>query len=242
MRYLGRSKLDPLAAAKLQGLTQKVGEADDAKTEASRLWGQKSGKAWKLVRQALAEMCSGIKRCMYCEDSAGTDIEHFYPKSDYPERAFGWDNYLLACSTCNSNYKRDEFPVDDDGGPLLIDPSTEDPFDHLEFSPSTGKYEHQDRTGEESRRVFGLDRPELVKARLNTWEVAEVLIAAYAKRKAADHARTGELAEAIRELPMSGVVLSILRQAETGPAAVAADCRRALVDCPEIGAWFQGCS
>ena len=57
-------------------------------------------------------MAPGVQRCMYCLDSLGTDIDHFEPKSRRPLRTFCWHNHLLACSRCNSNYKREEYPCD----------------------------------------------------------------------------------------------------------------------------------
>lgn len=55
------------------------------------------------VRQRLTLMCSGAKRCHYCEDSVADEVEHFRPKSLYPELTFVWTNYLLVCGRCNSS-------------------------------------------------------------------------------------------------------------------------------------------
>jgi hypothetical protein len=49
--------------------------------------------------------------CQYCENNEGTDIEHIYPKGHFPERAFVFENYLWACSNCNTHYKKDTFSV-----------------------------------------------------------------------------------------------------------------------------------
>jgi hypothetical protein len=94
---------------------------------------------------------------MYCEDSLGTDIEHFWPKMAYPERAFAWDNYLLACSHCNSNLKRTQFPLDDSGAPRLIDPTRDEPAKHLMFLPSNGEFDACGPKGEDTILVFGLN-------------------------------------------------------------------------------------
>jgi uncharacterized protein (TIGR02646 family) len=76
------------------------------------------------------------ERCMYCLDSHGTDIEHFWPKTPYPERMFQWPNLLLCCAECG-RFKGDRFPVSD-GLPLLVDPTAEEPWLHLDFDPMTG--------------------------------------------------------------------------------------------------------
>lgn len=65
------------------------------------------------IKETLLEMCVGTEICNYCENNEATDIEHIYPKSFFPERAFHWDNYLLACKTCNSTYKQDRFAIFD---------------------------------------------------------------------------------------------------------------------------------
>jgi uncharacterized protein (TIGR02646 family) len=74
---------------------------------------------------------------MWCVDSHGSDIEHFWPKVAYPHRAFEWPNLLLCCTECG-RLKGDRFPRLPNGQPELVDPSAEDPWDHLDFDPDTG--------------------------------------------------------------------------------------------------------
>lgn len=122
------------------------------------------------IRALLFRMAPGVGRCMYCLDSLGTDIEHFEPKSRRPLRTFCWHNHLLACSHCNSNQKRTEYPCDDFGQCLLIDPSVDDPFDHLTLLPASGRFKAKTRKGRETLRVFGLnDRSELVYGRQDAY-------------------------------------------------------------------------
>lgn len=119
---------------------------------------------------------------MYCEDSAGTDIEHFYPKSRYPTRAFHWPNYLWACSHCNSNLKRTQFPLHGKR-PALIDPCAVDPMKHLQFLPSTGEYAAIGPRGAASINVFGLNDAstprKLPQARKDTFDKLQRLLEAY---------------------------------------------------------------
>ena len=126
------------------------------RTEAKRRWEQKAPATFEEIRETLQAMAPGIERCMYCESSEATHIEHFWPKRRAPCRAFDWNNYLLACSACNSNHKRDRFPRKN-GRPLLINPVEEDPINHLALSPK-GKYVPITPEGEHSITVFGLDR------------------------------------------------------------------------------------
>lgn len=60
---------------------------------AARLWPLRARRSnFHEVRTRLADMSAGAQRCCWCEDSAGTDIEHIRPKSLYPERTFRWEN------------------------------------------------------------------------------------------------------------------------------------------------------
>jgi hypothetical protein len=41
-------------------------------------------------------------RCVYCEDNAGSDLDHLRPKTLHPWLTFCWDNLIPACSTCGN--------------------------------------------------------------------------------------------------------------------------------------------
>ncbi|MFC7336133.1 HNH endonuclease [Haloferula chungangensis] len=44
-------------------------------------------------------------QCSYCEEPGSPQslhIEHIYPKDPHPEFEREWDNFLVACSTCNT--------------------------------------------------------------------------------------------------------------------------------------------
>ena len=69
-----------------------------------------SNSAFKVVRATLETMCSGARRCCYCEDSCADEVEHIRPKDLYPELVFAWENYLYACGPCNGP-KQNKFHV-----------------------------------------------------------------------------------------------------------------------------------
>lgn len=241
MRKIERRPLSDESLALLQQRTSSVAEADDPAAEARRLWGQKNNAAFDEIRATLREMAPGIERCMYCEDSEGTDIEHFHPKRHYPELAFTWTNYLLACSRCNSNYKRDRFPLDDDDEPLLVDPTREDPVEHIALAPSTGKLVDSTPKGKTSIEVFGLNRPTLARGRQNRWSsLVLALIPMYARARRAGQEQTmAALQRVIREEPFSSVLCQLIEIAGTEAAAevVPRACLAALAACPEIAEW-----
>lgn len=105
----------------------------------SRLWkSARQTRDMRAIAGELAAMTGPRERCMYCEDSRGTDIEHYWPKARYRERIFQWANMLLICAGCNRS-KGDRLPLGEDGQPLVIEPTSEQPWDHLFYDSRTGE-------------------------------------------------------------------------------------------------------
>lgn len=210
MRHLPRKNLDENTNKYLNRLTDRVTAAQNPKKQAESSWKRKGVVSFGKIRSKLAEMASSRSRCMYCEDSHGTDIDHFWPKSVYPEKAFLWENYLLACSYCNSNQKRQEFPLDQNGTPLLIDPTKDTPHNHLTFTPTTGKFIGSDEKGSETIRVFGLnddDSPRKLPAgRRNTLINLTALLIAYDQKIKTEPDEAEKFKAAITETSFSHVL------------------------------------
>ena len=87
--------------------------------KAKDLFGRKNkiGNAvYDVVKEGLTKMCSGARRCVYCEDSVANEVEHIRPKDFFPESCFVWENYVYACRTCNGP-KSNKFAIfrDDSG-------------------------------------------------------------------------------------------------------------------------------
>lgn len=210
MKRLTRTAISQAAQTQLTNLTNAVVAANNPKDEAERRWKSKHKATFEEIRGVLGNMASGRTRCMYCEDSLGTDIDHFWPKADYPARAFLWSNYLLACSFCNSNLKRNQFPLDPAGLPLLIDPTVDNPPSHLTFAPSTGRYVAVDAKGDSSIAVFGLnddDAPRrLPSGRKQAIISLIALLRDYRHEVVNDPNRAGEIKNAICDFPFSAVL------------------------------------
>ncbi|MEO6192864.1 MAG: HNH endonuclease [Thermoanaerobaculia bacterium] len=240
MKRIQRLPLSPEALSFMRKRSETVAASADPRAEAARLWRFQDNKAFREIRAILGRMAPGIERCVYCEDSHGTAIEHFWPRARYPERAFDWLNYLIACSGCNSNHKRDQFPLDSTGQPLLVNPAEEDPLDHLSFSPSTGLYQPLSPKGDPSIQVFGLNRVTLTRGRTDAWTILQQLLVRYAhSRDMADDEWAGKIETAIREHPFAGVLVALLRIA-AGPAAdllISGECLQAIRSHPEIFDW-----
>jgi len=113
---------------------------------------------------------------MYCCDSHGTDIEHFWPKADYPDHMFSWPNFLLCCTECG-RFKGNRFPLLN-GQSALVDPTVDDPWQHLDFDPATGvivarfnlAINAESPKGTETVRLLQLDRREALNdGYLKSW-------------------------------------------------------------------------
>ncbi len=138
MRFIERPALDPAVQKDLDvrqaraNRKQKAGELNvSAEWKRAR---QTAGL--KSVLSTLHDMMGNRQRCMYCLDSHGADIDHFWPKTHYPDRMFAWLNLLLCCAECG-RFKGDIFPHSANV-PLLINPTEDDPWLDLDFDPQTG--------------------------------------------------------------------------------------------------------
>jgi hypothetical protein len=161
---IARVQLDDELAKRLDNRTVQL-KAHNADSNQARTAWRSADTERRGVRTYLEKMAPGIQRCMYCGDNLGTDIDHFEPISSAPVRTFEWLNHLLACSFCNSNQKRDSYPLDLSGKALLIDPASEDPSRHLALTLSNGDYRALTPQGQTSIDVFGLNRADLTRGR-----------------------------------------------------------------------------
>ena len=75
--------------------------------------------------------------CAYCEETCPGEVEHFKPKSRFPELVYEWSNWLIACRYCNGA-KSNEWPS---GG--YVDPCARTrpawPDNYFQFNMETGE-------------------------------------------------------------------------------------------------------
>ena len=138
MRRVRRTALPAQTESALARRQQTIDDKKAAGTlNVTKEWeGARKTKPLKTALGQLRTMAGKRERCMYCGDSHGTDIEHFWPKARYPQQMFRWPNMLLCCTECG-RFKGDQFPLDDNGLPMLVDPSADNPWDYLDFNPDT---------------------------------------------------------------------------------------------------------
>lgn len=130
----------------------------------------KNRSAADAVRRQLDAMFH--QKCCYCEKIITKDIEHFYPKTLYPNRMFQWTNLLRSCKDCNFE-KRDEdpdVPLDSSGRRTLLDPTVDRPEDYLRWDLLTGEpvyvnYSSDPHRGKRTVLVCGLDNQKLNEQR-----------------------------------------------------------------------------
>jgi hypothetical protein len=150
---------------------------------------------------------------VYCERRLrGATIDHFWPKSRYPERLLTWENWLLACRDCNSN-KGDTFELDE-GSPRLINPYDENPATlygwDLGSEASSGRAVALNlgarRRVEASVKAYGLDDEALKVARADHWLDTLYLLARVVDGDTEARRRL------IPRLEVSGAYRSVIRQ------------------------------
>jgi uncharacterized protein (TIGR02646 family) len=77
-----------------------------------------------LIKQHLFE--SSKDKCAFCECKPGEggniEVEHFKPKSIYPQLTFEWSNFLPSCRKCNSSKSNH-----DTGTSPIVNPYDSDP-------------------------------------------------------------------------------------------------------------------
>lgn len=213
--------------------------------KAKDLWEHKSTAIFAELRSLLESLCSGARRCHYCEDSAADEVEHVWPKSVYPDKTFRWTNYLFVCGPCNG-HKGSKFAVFDNAGsvieivrrkakpvvpptsgkPVFLDPHLENPMDYMEFEPFTGLFVPLGEKGginyiraEYTIRILGLNtRDYLSRARRSAYKSYLNSASYYVVRKS-ENAPADELTRRRSELSDShhpSVWVEIKRLAQAG--------------------------
>lgn len=60
---------------------------------------------YHIIRDCLLSMTQ--RHCAFCDGPLGAEsretVEHFRPKSQFPELAFAWDNLFPCCDVCQAN-------------------------------------------------------------------------------------------------------------------------------------------
>ncbi len=140
------------------------------------------------VRDGLIK--SSFGKCAFCEcipsEGGNIEIEHFKPKSKYPELTFEWDNFLPSCRKCNGSKDSHDTGVEPIINPYDIDPKDAFYFNDIEIRASNSNLKKQ---AEKTIEVCGLNTVRLWKPR------ADILISLRIFSRSIEEA-TEELANA----------------------------------------------
>ena len=266
MLHLDDPGIDAETARGLRGYQTEV---DLAATYAERVeagkrlfvrYNRPGNPTFRDVRERLAVMCCGARRCGYCEDSVGDEVEHIKPKELYPERTFVWENFLLACGQCNRGKssrftvvyhgrlvkvtRRREDPVlpPREGPPALIVPRDDNPLEFLDleivdtfmFLPRENLQRIDEERAEHTIEVLKLNRDILLQARRESYGAYRARLVEYRDRRdsGASHAELGILREAITTSMHPTVWREMQRQ-----QALIDELRGLFRDVPEALAW-----
>lgn len=127
-----------------------------------------SGKAvWRknYIKKALLTMT--YNKCIYSEvrleeNSTCEEVEHFYPKSIYPEKVVEWGNLMPSCKICNA--KKSNV---DPNKIALINPYIDKPSDYITFCGCTCVAIQNNTKGANSIRFYNLNNSHFIRPREN---------------------------------------------------------------------------
>ncbi len=162
------------------------------------------------VRDGLIK--SSFGKCAFCEcipsEGGNIEIEHFKPKSKYPEFTFEWVNFLPSCRKCNGSKDSHDTGAEPIINPYDIDPKNVFHFDDIEIKASNTSMK---QVAEKTIEVCGLNTVRLWKPRADILvslrifsrsieEAIEELVNADTERKKTN--RVKKLREAIDTIEM----------------------------------------
>ena len=121
-----------------------------------------SDSRWRDFSGDLADAFHGL--CAYCEGPCRGEVDHFRPKSRYPDLVYSWSNWLFACHDCN-HAKGEKWPPRG-----YVDPCAKSPRAHPEhffnFDLLTGEILPKEGLSRARRRKAQSTIDDL---RLNEW-------------------------------------------------------------------------
>lgn len=118
---------------------------------------------------------SSSKKCAFCEcipESGGgyVQVEHFHPKSVYPDECFSWVNFLPCCGICNTNKGILDTKLTEIINPYDENPNNSFHISFLKVLPNEG-----DVKAINTEREIELNSGRLIKARMNILEQLQML-------------------------------------------------------------------
>ena len=168
----------------------------DFQTEKTLEFQRTQNSVWKRdwLKEAVLNMAFG--KCCYSEilldeESKYMEIEHFYPKSKYPEKVLEWGNLLPSCKKCN--IAKDDHDVEIEP---IVNPFADDPKEFLYFK--NYRYFPKNEVGERTILVLDINHHSLVKPR---FKIGDKIMADLEDLKEnIDHLETKKQSHYIRQI------------------------------------------
>lgn len=116
------------------------------------------------IKEAL--IISSFEKCSFCEgkpsESGNVEVEHFKPKSIYPEYTFKWSNLLPSCTKCNGSKRNHDTGSEPIVNPYEINPETIFYYQDIKLKVRNSQ---NFEMGTQTIKVCGLNSIRLLKPR-----------------------------------------------------------------------------
>lgn len=116
------------------------------------------------IKEAL--FASSSEKCAFCEckpsESGHLEVEHFKPKSKYPNFTFDWLNFLPCCRKCNGNKLDHDTVSEPIINPYETDPDDAFAYSDIKITPKVGEMESVAKT---TINICGLNGARLMRPR-----------------------------------------------------------------------------
>lgn len=154
---------------RLQTVEKPAQLTDELVAELTKKYKDDDSDVWKqtYIIEALSKMSAN--KCCFCETKLGEEskymeVEHFHPKSLYPDEVVSWKNLLPICKRCNGKKKAHD--TEDES---IIHPVVDNPKEHLALK--NYRFEGLTPLGKTTKDVVYLnDSSRLVNARFKIGE------------------------------------------------------------------------
>jgi uncharacterized protein (TIGR02646 family) len=114
---------------------------------------------------------SSHEKCAFCEcipgESGYPEVEHFKPKSLYPDEMFDWENLLPSCKRCNNNKHEHDTGREPLINPYDINPEEAFYYEDINIKAKNGKYYTE---AKRTIDVCGLNASRLLRPRASILE------------------------------------------------------------------------
>ena len=143
---------------------------------------------WQQFRPTLAERSNN--NCWYCERQCrgvggwAPTVDHFLPRSHFPELTYKWSNWIFSCRRCNVDNKQDRWPEYGYVDPAAIEVADR-PEQYFEYDPHSGRIIAKPGISDAARRKawatidqLGLSKSDLVNPRFSSIRQFEEKLAA----------------------------------------------------------------